>query len=114
MLGLCSTDVKQLHLPDLLCRVEWNTAHKAYDCGMMDANYISERLSSLKNEMSDLKVSNARYWNRTVHTALEKSTAAFTTGSLGRDQAGIIGHDEALHVVTVKMAVRFPLRRGAK
>jgi hypothetical protein len=43
---------------------------------MMDANYISERLSSLKNEMSDLKVSNARYWNRTGHTVLEKSASA--------------------------------------
>ena len=44
--------------------------------GMMDANYISERLSSLKNEMSDLKVSNARYWNRMGHTAVEKSASA--------------------------------------
>jgi hypothetical protein len=50
--------------------------NKAYDCGMMDANYVSEHLSSLKNEMSDLKVSNARYWNRTDHTALEKSASA--------------------------------------
>jgi hypothetical protein len=44
--------------------------------GMMDANYIAERLSSLKNEMSGLKVSNARYWNQTGHTALEKSASA--------------------------------------
>ena len=43
---------------------------------MMDANYISGRLTSLKNEMSDIKVSNARYWNRMGHTALEKSASA--------------------------------------
>jgi hypothetical protein len=43
---------------------------------MMDANYIAERLTSLKNEMSDIKVSNARYWTQTGHTALEKSASA--------------------------------------
>ena len=30
---------------------------------MMDANHISERLSSLKNEMSDIRVTNALYCN---------------------------------------------------
>jgi hypothetical protein len=40
---------------------------------MMDAKYISERLSSLKNEMSDLRGSNTRYWNRKGHTPLQKS-----------------------------------------
>jgi hypothetical protein len=43
---------------------------------MMDANYISERLSSLKNEMSDLRVANARYWNRNGHTTVERSASA--------------------------------------
>ena len=43
---------------------------------MMDANYISERLSSLKQELSDLKVINARYWNRREHSALDKSARA--------------------------------------
>jgi hypothetical protein len=42
---------------------------------MMDANYISERLSSLRNEMSDLRVTNARYWNRRSHTTLQKSAS---------------------------------------
>ena len=37
--------------------------------GMMDANYISERLSSLRNEMSDLRVANALYCNRKGYTA---------------------------------------------
>jgi hypothetical protein len=76
MLGLRATDVNQ---PSKcrFCFVALNgCGNKAYDCGMMDANHISERLSSLKSEISDLKVSNARYWNRTGHTALEKSASA--------------------------------------
>jgi hypothetical protein len=43
---------------------------------MLDANYISERLSTLKQELSDLRVINARYWSRTAHSALEKSARA--------------------------------------
>jgi hypothetical protein len=43
---------------------------------MTDANYVSERLSSLKNEMSDLRGTNARYWNRKGHTPLQKSASA--------------------------------------
>ena len=44
--------------------------------GMLDPNYISERLSSLKQELSDLRVSNARYWSHTEHTALQESGRA--------------------------------------
>ena len=44
--------------------------------GMMDASYISERLASLKQELSDLRVMNARYWSRSEHSALEKSARA--------------------------------------
>jgi hypothetical protein len=43
---------------------------------MMDANHISERLSSLKNEMSELRVTNALYCNRKGHSAPEKSASA--------------------------------------
>jgi hypothetical protein len=43
---------------------------------MLDANYISERLGSLKQEMSDLRVSNVRYGSRREHTALQKSGRA--------------------------------------
>ena len=43
---------------------------------MMNANHILARLSSLKNEMSDLRVANARYCNRKGYTALEKSASA--------------------------------------
>jgi hypothetical protein len=44
--------------------------------GTMDANYISERLSSLKQELSDLRVINARYWSWSAHSALQKSARA--------------------------------------
>ena len=43
---------------------------------MIDANHISERLASLKLEMSDLRVANTRYWSRKEHTALDKSASA--------------------------------------
>ena len=49
---------------------------------MMDANYISERLASLKRELSDLRVSNVRYWNRREHTSLQKSGRALNQGRL--------------------------------
>jgi hypothetical protein len=40
---------------------------------MMDANHISERLASMRQEMDDLRVINARYWVKSPHTALDKS-----------------------------------------
>src|SRR5258708_498951 len=43
---------------------------------MMDANYISERLHSMRQEISDLRVTTARYWSKNQHTALEKSAFA--------------------------------------
>jgi hypothetical protein len=43
---------------------------------MLDANYISERLASLKLELTDLRVVNARYWSRMDHTPLQKSGRA--------------------------------------
>jgi hypothetical protein len=42
---------------------------------MMDANHISERLASLKNEMSELRVTNALYSNRKGYTTQEKSAS---------------------------------------
>jgi hypothetical protein len=44
--------------------------------GVMAANYISEHLASLKQELSDLRVSNALYWSRMKHTPLQKSSRA--------------------------------------
>ena len=41
--------------------------------GMLDANYVSERISSLKEEMSGLKVVKACYWRRSEHSGLEKA-----------------------------------------
>ena len=43
---------------------------------MLDANYISERLASLKLELSDLTVANARYWSHKEHPALDKKASA--------------------------------------
>ena len=43
---------------------------------MMDANHISERLASMRLEISDLRVINARYWVKSQHTALDKSAHA--------------------------------------
>jgi hypothetical protein len=43
---------------------------------MLDPNYISERLSILKQELSDLRVINDRYWSRSEHSAFEKSARA--------------------------------------
>ncbi len=63
---------------------------------MMDANYISERLGSMRQEISDLRVTTARYWSKDQRTALEKSAFAFTKGAFVGDQTGSVGHDETL------------------
>jgi hypothetical protein len=49
---------------------------------MMDANHISERLATMRQEMSDLRVINARYWVKSQHTALDKSAQALRQGRL--------------------------------
>jgi hypothetical protein len=49
---------------------------------MMDANHISERLASMRQEISDLKVINARYWVKSPHTALDKSAHSLRQGRL--------------------------------
>ena len=49
---------------------------------MMDANHISERLVSMRQEISDLRVINARYWVKREHTALDKSAHALREGRL--------------------------------
>ena len=49
---------------------------------MIDVNYISERLAWLKQEMSDLRISNARYWSRKEHTTLDKSARALRQSRL--------------------------------
>ena len=48
----------------------------AYDRRMMDANYVSERLTSLKQEMRDLQDFNGRHRIRDKHTALDNSARA--------------------------------------
>jgi len=49
---------------------------------MMDANHISERLSSIRQEISDLRITTARYWSKSQHTALDKSAFALRQGRL--------------------------------
>ena len=49
---------------------------------MMDANHISERLASMRQEMNDLRVINARYWVKSPHTVLDKSAHALRQGRL--------------------------------
>ena len=49
---------------------------------MIDANQISERLAFMRQEMSDLRVINARYWVKSQHTALDKSAHALRQGRL--------------------------------
>jgi hypothetical protein len=49
---------------------------------MMDATHISERLASMKQEMSDIRAVNARYWVKSQHTALDKSAHALREGRL--------------------------------
>jgi hypothetical protein len=49
---------------------------------MIDANHISERLASMRQEISDLRITNARYWMKNTHTALDKSAHALRQGRL--------------------------------
>jgi hypothetical protein len=49
---------------------------------MIDANQISERLAFMRQEMSDLRVINARYWVKSRHTMLDKSAHALRQGRL--------------------------------
>jgi hypothetical protein len=49
---------------------------------MIDANYISERLACLKQEKSDLGISNARYSSKKEYTALNKSASALRQSRL--------------------------------
>jgi hypothetical protein len=49
---------------------------------MMDANHISERLNSMRVEISDLRIATARYWGKSQRTALDKSAFALGKGRL--------------------------------
>ena len=49
---------------------------------MIDANHISERLASMRQTISDIRVINARYWVKSQHTALDKSAHALREGKL--------------------------------
>jgi hypothetical protein len=49
---------------------------------MMDANHISERLNRMRLEISDLRVTTARYWSKSQHTVLDKSAFVLRKGRL--------------------------------
>jgi hypothetical protein len=49
---------------------------------MIDVNHISERLATMRQEMSDLRVINARYWAKGQRTVLDKSAHALWQGRL--------------------------------
>jgi hypothetical protein len=49
---------------------------------MMDANHISERLSNLRQEISDIRITTALFWSKGQHTALEESAFALRKGRL--------------------------------
>jgi hypothetical protein len=49
---------------------------------MMDAKHISERLASMRLEISDLRVINARYLVKSHPTVLDKSAHALREGRL--------------------------------
>jgi hypothetical protein len=59
-----------------------NAATRRMIVNMMDANHISERLARMRQEMSDLRVINARYWIKSPHTVLDKSAHALRKGRL--------------------------------
>jgi hypothetical protein len=81
---------------------------------MMDANHISERLSSLKNEMSDLRVKNALSCNRKGYTTLERFCLCVTTSSPGGNQARIGESDETLCVGGQARGVGSPFLQKAE
>jgi hypothetical protein len=48
---------------------------------MIDAN-ISERLATMRQAISEIRVINARYWVKSQHTVLDKSAHALRQGRL--------------------------------
>ena len=49
---------------------------------MIDASYVSERIDNIKQEISDLRITTAVHWNKSQHTAVEKSAFALRKGRL--------------------------------
>lgn len=67
---------------DLLCGVRLDAAIRSMIVIMMDDNYISERLASMRQTIGDIRVMNARYWGKSQHTAMDKSAHALREGKL--------------------------------
>jgi hypothetical protein len=49
---------------------------------MIDDNHIWERLASMRQQIDDVRVVNARYWVKSPRTALDKSAHALRQGRL--------------------------------
>ena len=82
MLGLCATVVKRSPNAGSALSRQMDAAIKSMIVIMMDANHISERLASMRQTISDIRVINARYWVKSQHTALDKSAHALREGKL--------------------------------
>jgi hypothetical protein len=78
-------------MPDLLCGVQWMPRIRRMIVIIMDTNHISERLVGMRQEISDLRVMNARYWVKSQHTALDKSAHALREGRLLRIKEELSG-----------------------
>jgi hypothetical protein len=55
---------------------------RAYDVDMIDASHISDRIASMRQEISELRVTNALYWVKSQRTPLDKSAHALRQGRL--------------------------------
>ena len=65
---------------------------------MRDADYISQRLNSLKQELSDIRTENALYWSRSTHTESEIAAHALNHERLLRIKRELSDLDEALRL----------------
>ena len=81
MLGVCPAVVKRSPNVGSALSRQMGAAIRSMIVIMMDAN-ISERLASMRQTISDIRVINARYWVKSQHTALDKSAHALREGKL--------------------------------
>ena len=65
---------------------------------MQDADYISQRLNSLKQELSDIRIENALYWSRSTHTESKIVAHALKHERLLRIKRELSDLDEALRL----------------
>jgi hypothetical protein len=76
ILGLCATVVKRSTNAGSVLWYQMAAAIRRMIVIMIAANHISARIASMRQEMSDLRVINARHWAKIRHTGLDKSAHA--------------------------------------